>query len=383
MVAPPETDERRGVALGAVLGRRQRRRRRASEGLLPLLRRREGPARDQRQRVHGHAAQVQLHVRAHARRVPAPDPDVPRQVVRRHQHRLHADAADAGKFYTEVVSSGGGAWCNVASKVAGVAPFLCKDLEGGVSYTFLGGESAKQTAVIIAQEQAHLVGLEHTHERHRHHVPEHLHRLRRLPEQRPPDRRRSLRSRHAELVSDAEGSARRVAGRPEAVGVRLHGRLKPPTVTILDPATAPVDHDFSLHVEGEGRLRGQRGAGAGRAAGAHATSSRRPSSGTSRTSAAQQTITVTAIDGSATSRRPRSPSTPRWTARSTRRDGERGLRRRRRQRAPSPAGRAPRSRASRSCSSSAAAARAAGQAARPPRRRVRTHRSDRSSAPRA
>jgi len=67
----------------------------------------------------------------------------------------------SGKFYTEVVSSGGGAWCNVASKVAGVAPFLCKDLEGGVSYTFLGGQSAKQTAVIIAQEQAHLVGLEH------------------------------------------------------------------------------------------------------------------------------------------------------------------------------------------------------------------------------
>jgi len=67
----------------------------------------------------------------------------------------------SGAFYTEVVSSGGGAWCNVASKVAGVAPFLCKDLAGGVSYTFLGGLSAKQTAVIIAQEQAHLVGLEH------------------------------------------------------------------------------------------------------------------------------------------------------------------------------------------------------------------------------
>jgi hypothetical protein len=67
----------------------------------------------------------------------------------------------SGTFYTEVVSSGGGAWCNVASKVAGVAPFLCKDISGGVAYTFLGGQSAKQTAVIIAQEQAHLVGLEH------------------------------------------------------------------------------------------------------------------------------------------------------------------------------------------------------------------------------
>jgi Bacterial Ig domain len=67
----------------------------------------------------------------------------------------------SGKFYTEVVSSGGGAWCNVATTVAGVAPFLCNDLDGGVAYTFLGGQSAKQTAVIIAQEQAHLVGLEH------------------------------------------------------------------------------------------------------------------------------------------------------------------------------------------------------------------------------
>jgi len=68
----------------------------------------------------------------------------------------------SGKYYTEVISSGGGAWCNVGEQVAGVAPFLCKDLKGGVSYTFRGGQSAKETAVIIAQEQAHLLGLEHT-----------------------------------------------------------------------------------------------------------------------------------------------------------------------------------------------------------------------------
>src|SRR5262249_26272512 len=72
----------------------------------------------------------------------------------------------SGKYYTEVVSSGGGAWCNVANNVAGVAPFLCKDLGGGVAYTFEGGASAKQTAVIIAQEQAHLLGLEHTSSAH-------------------------------------------------------------------------------------------------------------------------------------------------------------------------------------------------------------------------
>ena len=72
----------------------------------------------------------------------------------------------SGTYYTEVVSSGGGAWCKVDDKVAGVAPFLCKDLSGGVAYTFQGGKNARETAVIIAQEQAHLVGLEHTTNAH-------------------------------------------------------------------------------------------------------------------------------------------------------------------------------------------------------------------------
>ncbi|HEY4392675.1 MAG TPA: Ig-like domain-containing protein [Polyangia bacterium] len=67
----------------------------------------------------------------------------------------------SGSFYTEVVSSGGGGWCGVASTVAGVAPFLCQDLHGGVAYTLDGGANAHDTAVIIAQEQAHLLGLEH------------------------------------------------------------------------------------------------------------------------------------------------------------------------------------------------------------------------------
>src|SRR5262249_12206769 len=64
-----------------------------------------------------------------------------------------------GSYYTEVVSSGGGAWCGVDARVAGVAPFQCRDLGGGVAYTFIGGNSAKETAIIIAQEQAHLLGL--------------------------------------------------------------------------------------------------------------------------------------------------------------------------------------------------------------------------------
>ena len=68
----------------------------------------------------------------------------------------------SGWYYMEVVSSGGGAWCNASDRVAGIAPFLCDDLQGGVAYTFSGGGTAKETAIIIAQEQAHLVGLEHT-----------------------------------------------------------------------------------------------------------------------------------------------------------------------------------------------------------------------------
>ena len=86
----------------------------------------------------------------------------------------------SGQFYTEVVSSGGGAWCGVDAKVAGVAPFLCKDIAGGVAYTFMGGEDAKQTAVIIAQEQAHLVGLEHTASEAGSDAAHHVHQLRRL-----------------------------------------------------------------------------------------------------------------------------------------------------------------------------------------------------------
>src|SRR3569623_373317 len=72
----------------------------------------------------------------------------------------------SGPFYTEVVSTGGGAWCQASANPAGIAPFYCKDLGGGVAYTFMGGQNAKDTAIIIAQEQAHLVGLEHTKSTH-------------------------------------------------------------------------------------------------------------------------------------------------------------------------------------------------------------------------
>jgi hypothetical protein len=67
----------------------------------------------------------------------------------------------SGTYYTVVVSSGGGAWCDASPKVAGVSPFSCSGVESSVSNVLLGGQSAKQTAIIIAHEQGHLLGLEH------------------------------------------------------------------------------------------------------------------------------------------------------------------------------------------------------------------------------
>ena len=69
----------------------------------------------------------------------------------------------SGKYYTEVISSGGGAWCKVDDKVAGVAPFLCKDLNGGVAYTFLGGRSAQARRRSSSRRSRRTSsGLEHT-----------------------------------------------------------------------------------------------------------------------------------------------------------------------------------------------------------------------------
>ena len=62
---------------------------------LPRLRRRQRAAEDRRQRLHqGGAARVQVQLRDQPGRVPAADPDLPRQVVRRLQRGLHADAPD-------------------------------------------------------------------------------------------------------------------------------------------------------------------------------------------------------------------------------------------------------------------------------------------------
>jgi hypothetical protein len=71
----------------------------------------------------------------------------------------------AGEFFTVIVTSDGGAWCsaNYDDRVGGVAPISCdRVLGGGTCYAFQCGRDAKSCATIIAQEQAHLVGLEHT-----------------------------------------------------------------------------------------------------------------------------------------------------------------------------------------------------------------------------
>jgi hypothetical protein len=67
----------------------------------------------------------------------------------------------SGSYYTAVVSSGGGSWCDLKDTVAGVAPLECAPLHSGVAFTLDGGFSAHDTAVIIAHEQGHLLGLEH------------------------------------------------------------------------------------------------------------------------------------------------------------------------------------------------------------------------------
>ena len=71
-----------------------------------------------------------------------------------------------GRFYTVVVTSAGTTWCGAdfPPGVAGVAPVRsdCGDKRSGVAYAFVCGKDAKSCASVIAQEQAHLVGLQHT-----------------------------------------------------------------------------------------------------------------------------------------------------------------------------------------------------------------------------
>ncbi len=63
-----------------------------------------------------------------------------------------------------VVISTDGDWCGPVP--GGLAPVTCTGLDQGTSWAFSCGESAERCAAIIAQEQAHLLGLEHTNSSH-------------------------------------------------------------------------------------------------------------------------------------------------------------------------------------------------------------------------
>ena len=159
----------------------------------------------------------------------------------------------SGKFYTEVVSSGGGAWCGVEAKVAGVAPFLCNDLDGGVAYTFLGGEDAKQTAVIIAQEQAHLVGLEHTTSDVDLLLPTVCSDCDGFSNADNPvtgDRCGRATQNSYQMMKERLGSW---SGGPKPSAFGCQEDSKPPAVQVMGPGDgSSVGHDFTMHVKAMG-----------------------------------------------------------------------------------------------------------------------------------
>jgi hypothetical protein len=159
----------------------------------------------------------------------------------------------SGRFYTEVVSSGGGAWCGVEAKVAGVAPFLCNDLDGGVAYTFLGGDDAKQTAVIIAQEQAHLVGLEHTISTDDLLLPtvcSHCDSFQNSDNPVTGDRCNRITQNSYEMMKDRLGEW---SGGPKPSAFGCQDDSKPPAVQVMGPGNgSTVGHDFTMHVKAMG-----------------------------------------------------------------------------------------------------------------------------------
>ena len=159
----------------------------------------------------------------------------------------------SGNFYTEVVSSGGGAWCGVEPKVAGIAPFLCNDLHGGVAYTFLGGDNAKQTAVIIAQEQAHLVGLEHTTSNVDLLLPTVCTNCDGFSNADNPvtgDRCDRATQNSYQMMKDRLGTW---SGGPKPSAFGCQRDSKAPAVQIMGPADgSTVPHDFTMHVKAMG-----------------------------------------------------------------------------------------------------------------------------------
>jgi MYXO-CTERM domain-containing protein len=204
----------------------------------------------------------------------------------------------SGRFYTEVISSGGGAWCGVDARVAGVAPFLCKDIYGGVAYTFMGGDSAKQTATIIAQEQAHLVGLEHTTSDDDLMLPTICHDCDSFEDANntvKDDRCARPMQNSYQMMKERVG-AWPGGDKPAVFGCKSDTQA--PTVTITEPGdNAMVGHDFSVRVDARDECE---------VANVTVTVSPQKLSATSMAAPFQwdltnltgrQTITVTAVDG--------------------------------------------------------------------------------------
>lgn len=70
-----------------------------------------------------------------------------------------------GPYFTEVITSEPGSWCNPSydARVGGVSPIDCGQvLPNGTCYAFTCADDPRLCATIVAQEQAHLAGLEHT-----------------------------------------------------------------------------------------------------------------------------------------------------------------------------------------------------------------------------
>jgi MYXO-CTERM domain-containing protein len=100
----------------------------------------------------------------------APTPVACKRAVQRYLDAWYADldlvftlSKPAGDYDTVVITRDG-TWCGVTSQNLGrgmLAP-MCQNLPTGYALVYQCATDAKRCATIIAQEQAHLVGLEHT-----------------------------------------------------------------------------------------------------------------------------------------------------------------------------------------------------------------------------
>ena len=204
----------------------------------------------------------------------------------------------SGRFYTEVVSSGGGAWCGVDARVAGVAPFLCKDIYGGVAYTFMGGADAKQTATIIAQEQAHLVGLEHTTSDNDLMLPTICHDcdgFENVNNTVKDDRCDRPQQNSYQLMKDRLGTWKG-GNKPAVFGCTSDTQA--PTLTITEPGdNAMVGHDFSVRVDANDECSLSKVTVSVSPQTLTASSSKGPYQWDLTNITGRQSITVTAVDG--------------------------------------------------------------------------------------